>query len=95
MLTKKKPTPLYVPFLYFFCGFRFQEEIQIIRAAKEKGLPVTCEVCPHHLFLCEDDIPKIGERRSQVRPVLGTKEDQMALWENMKFIDVFATDHGE
>ena len=28
-----------------------REEILVIRAAKEKGLPVTCEVAPHHLFL--------------------------------------------
>jgi len=30
-----------------------------------------------------------------VRPVLGTEEDQQALWDNLDIIDVFATDHGE
>lgn len=34
-----------------------REEILLIRAAKEKGIPVTCEVCPHHLFLSTADIP--------------------------------------
>ena len=67
----------------------------IVRAAKEKGLPVTCEVAPHHLFLCEDDIPDIGKGRAEVRPVLCSKSDQDALWENMDIIDCFATDHGE
>jgi carbamoyl-phosphate synthase / aspartate carbamoyltransferase / dihydroorotase len=33
-----------------------REEIILIRAAKEKGVPVSCEVCPHHLFLTTDDI---------------------------------------
>ena len=67
----------------------------IVRAAKEKGLRVTCEVAPHHLFLCEDDIPDIGKGRAEVRPVLCSKSDQEALWENMDIIDCFATDHGE
>jgi hypothetical protein len=30
-----------------------------------------------------------------VRPVLGTEEDQQALWDNLDVIDVFSTDHGE
>ena len=31
-----------------------KEEILLIKAAKEKGIKVTCEVCPHHLFLTKD-----------------------------------------
>ncbi|KZC10488.1 CAD protein [Dufourea novaeangliae] len=75
------------------CHVARKEEIQIIRAAKIKGMAVTCEVCPHHLFLCEDDLERIGHGRGQVRPILGTKEDQQALWENLDVIDCFATDH--
>nr|XP_033330186.1 CAD protein [Megalopta genalis] len=75
------------------CHVARKEEIQIIKAAKEKGMPVTCEVCPHHLFLTQDDLPKIGYDRGQVRPMLGTKEDQQALWDNLDVIDCFATDH--
>lgn len=56
---------------------------------------MTCEVCPHHLFLCRDDITSIGEGWSEVRPVLCSKEDQDALWENLDIVDCFATDHGE
>jgi carbamoyl-phosphate synthase/aspartate carbamoyltransferase/dihydroorotase len=70
-----------------------REEILLIRAARRKGLKVTCEVAPHHLFLTEDDIPKIGASRSEVRPVLGTKADQEALWANLDVIDCFASDH--
>lgn len=60
-----------------------------------KGMAVTCEVCPHHLFLCEEDLERIGHGRGQVRPVLGSREDQQALWENLDVIDCFATDHGK
>jgi len=70
-----------------------REEIVLIRAAKEKGLRVTCEVCPHHLFLTQDDIPSLGAGRSEVRPRLATQADRDALWENLDVIDCFATDH--
>lgn len=73
-----------------------KEEILLIKAAKEKGIQVTCEVCPHHLFLSKDDIPTISHGhagRGEVRPRLATKADVQALWENMDVIDCFATDH--
>ncbi|XP_051501026.1 CAD protein-like isoform X2 [Myxocyprinus asiaticus] len=75
------------------CHVAKKEEIQIIRAAKQQGIQVTCEVAPHHLFLCEDNVPTIGEGKAQVRPMLGTREDMEALWENLDIIDCFATDH--
>lgn len=70
-----------------------REEILLIRAAKEKGLKITCEVTPHHLFLSQADVPALGAGRSEVRPRLATPADRQALWENMKVIDCFATDH--
>lgn len=70
-------------------------QILLIKAAKQKGVPVTCEVAPHHLFLCRDDLGRLGEGRAAVRPALGTCQDVEALWENMDTIDCFATDHGE
>ncbi|XP_045785143.1 CAD protein isoform X1 [Maniola jurtina] len=75
------------------CHVARKEEILIIRAAKERGLKVTCEVCPQHLFLSTDDIEKIGKGRAEVRPVLCSPEDQAELWKNMDIIDIFATDH--
>jgi len=73
-----------------------KEEVLLIKAAKERGIKVTCEVCPHHLFLSKDDIPTISHGhpgRGEVRPRLATKEDVNALWANMDVIDCFATDH--
>jgi carbamoyl-phosphate synthase/aspartate carbamoyltransferase/dihydroorotase len=73
-----------------------KEEILLIKAAKERGIKVTCEVCPHHLFLSKDDIPAISQEhlgRGEVRPRLATKDDVNALWQNIDNIDCFATDH--
>lgn len=70
-----------------------REEIELIRKAKEKGLKVTCEVAPHHLFLTQKDIPNLGMGRSEVRPRLASMEDCQALWDNLAVIDCFATDH--
>ena len=80
-----------------------QEEILLIRAAKERGFPVTCEVCPQHLFLTIEDAPaqtgfcdddgRFIPGRAEVRPRLATAADRDALWENLDVIDCFATDH--
>nr|BAL56959.1 dihydroorotase [uncultured Chloroflexota bacterium] len=72
------------------------EEIHLIRLAKERGLPITCEVTPHHLFLCVEDIPSFAAMhpgRAAVRPPLARRADQQALWDNLDVIDCFATDH--
>lgn len=75
------------------CHVARKEEILIIKAAKERGLKVTCEVCPHHLFLSTDDMERIGFGRAEVRPVLCSPDDQAELWKNIDIIDIFATDH--
>lgn len=48
-----------------------QEEIQIIRAAKEHGVRITCEVCPHHLFLSTENVAAIGAGQSEVGVLFG------------------------
>jgi carbamoyl-phosphate synthase / aspartate carbamoyltransferase / dihydroorotase len=75
------------------CHISLRSEILLIKAAKARGIPVTCEVTPHHLFLSQDDIPSIGPGRSEVRPRLGIRADVQALWDHLEFIDCFATDH--
>ncbi|RPI92185.1 MAG: hypothetical protein EHM40_13810 [Chloroflexi bacterium] len=74
-----------------------KEEILLIKAAKEKGIKVTCEVCPHHLFMvsqvADEESGKKKEGRREVRPRLATQTDVDALWQNLDVIDCFATDH--
>lgn len=75
------------------CHISSEEEVLVIKKAKEEGVQVTCEVTPHHLFLCQDDVPTLGKGWSEVRPILATKKDQEALWANLDVIDIFASDH--
>ncbi len=70
-----------------------REEVLLIKAAKEKGIKVTCEVCPHHLFLNNEDLTGLTIGRKEVRPRLATQKDVDALWDNLEVIDCFATDH--
>ena len=69
--------------------------LDMVRAAKEKGLPVTCEVTPHHLFLTEDDIDSTYNTSLKVNPPLRTSEDAAALIEGVidGSIDAIVTDH--
>ncbi|MFN2121094.1 MAG: amidohydrolase family protein [Anaerolineales bacterium] len=71
-----------------------KEEVVLIKAAKERGIKVTCEVTPHHLFLTAPSSPRSGATgRQEVRPPLASQADVDALWENLGVIDCFATDH--
>jgi carbamoyl-phosphate synthase/aspartate carbamoyltransferase/dihydroorotase len=78
-----------------------REEVLLIKAAKERGIKVTCEVCPHHLFLTKPSSSPVFEKnggwqgggRSEVRPRLAAQSDVDALWANLDVIDCFATDH--
>ena len=74
------------------CHVSRADEIALIRAAKERGARVTCEVTPHHLFLTEADAQRLGPY-GQVRPPLATEADRAALWANLDIVDCVATDH--
>ena len=72
------------------CHVSSKEEITIIRESKKNGQNVTCEVAPHHLFLNKTNL---NSHLRAVKPPLGHNEDVNALWENLEYIDCFATDH--
>jgi len=69
--------------------------LEMVRAAKAEGLPVTCEVTPHHLFLTEDDITDEYNTSLKVNPPLRTAEDAAALIAGVQdgTIDCIVTDH--
>lgn len=70
------------------------KSVEIIRAAKGRGVKVTCEVTPHHLGLTEDIITP-GYTDCKVNPPLRNLEDTEALKAALKdsTIDAIATDH--
>lgn len=69
-----------------------QRELELIQEAKHKGVRVTCEVTPLHLFLTEDDQQRLGNF-GKVNPPLRSKSDQAALWRYFDVIDTIGTDH--
>lgn len=68
--------------------------LPLLRAAKERGLPVSAEVTPHHLFLT-DAACQSYDTNFKVNPPLRSAEDVEALTAAVRegLIDVFATDH--
>jgi dihydroorotase len=69
--------------------------LKLVSAAKAKGLKVTCEVTPHHLFLTEDAIGETYDTNLKMNPPLRTFTDAEALREALKTgtIDCIASDH--
>ncbi|WP_017380799.1 dihydroorotase [Paenisporosarcina sp. TG-14] len=79
---------------YHVCHVSTKESVRVIRDAKKAGIRVTAEVSPHHLLLCEDDIPG-NDANWKMNPPLRAKEDLQALIEGLEdgTLDFIATDH--
>lgn len=76
------------------CHCSTADSVKMVRLAKEEGLPVTAEVCPHHFILTSQDIPE-DDGNYKMNPPLRRKEDVEALRQGLKdgIMDVIATDH--
>jgi dihydroorotase (multifunctional complex type) len=74
------------------CHVSTAYELALIRDAKARGVKVTCEVTPHHLFLTSEDEARLGTL-GQMNPPLRAQKDVDALWENLDVVDCIATDH--
>jgi len=77
-----------------FCHISSELGLNAVILAKKAGLPVTCEVTPHNLFLSSEQYKCSGFFALTVPP-LRTREDVSFLWGALKygFIDVVASDH--
>jgi dihydroorotase len=72
------------------------ESLAAVRAAKAEGLPVTCDVTPHHLVFSEEEIRESGfDAAFKVNPPLRPASDLEALWAGLAdgTVDAVATDH--
>jgi dihydroorotase len=69
--------------------------LPLIREARRRGLPVTCEVTPHHLFFDGTGITEENRGRMQMNPPLRNPSDRKALLEALRegTLDYLATDH--
>lgn len=68
--------------------------IEMIKRAKKRGIPVTCEVTPHHLTLTDEALLTF-DTNYKVNPPLRSREDLEALRKGLVegIIDAIATDH--
>ena len=80
---------------YHVCHITTRRGLELVRAAKAEGLPVTCEVTPHHLFLDEEAITPSYDTNLKMNPPLRTPDDAAALREGILdgSIDCLVTDH--
>ncbi len=78
---------------YHVCHISTKETVDIIREAKAKGIPVTCETGPHYLVLCDDELQEEG--RFKMNPPIRSAADRDALIAGIVdgTIDMIATDH--
>ena len=70
-----------------------KKSLDLVREAKQKGLPVSCEVTPHHFTLIDEDVGY--DTHFKMNPPLASREDREALLEGLAdgTVDAIATDH--
>ena len=75
------------------CQVSTKESVALIRAAKRRGVDVTCETAPHYLTFTDEDLQEDG--RFKMNPPLRAREDRDALIEGLLdgTIDMLVTDH--
>lgn len=79
---------------YHVCHISAEASVRRVRQAKEQGANVSAEVTPHHLLLCDEDIPD-PDPKYKMNPPLRSARDREALIEGLQdgTIDFVATDH--
>ncbi len=78
---------------YHICHVSCRESVDLIRAAKARGVDVTCETAPHYLIL--DDMQLQNSGAFRMNPPIRSVADRQALIEGILdgTIDMIATDH--
>ena len=68
--------------------------MDMVREAKRKKLPVTCEVTPHHFALIDEDIA-VYNTNYKMKPPLRSRKDREAMIQGFAdgTVDAIATDH--
>jgi len=78
---------------YHVCHLSTRESVELVRAAKAEGLPITCETGPHYLVMCDEELQDEG--RFRMNPPIRSAADRNALVAGLLdgTIDCIATDH--
>jgi dihydroorotase len=79
---------------YHVCHVSTEQSVRLIRQAKQLGIKVTAEVCPHHLLLSDEDIPGL-DANWKMNPPLRSPRDVQAVVEGLEdgTLDIVVTDH--
>ncbi|MDB5183031.1 MAG: Dihydroorotase [Candidatus Saccharibacteria bacterium] len=81
-----------VPKQTHICHVSSEAELTFVMKAKEKGLPITCGITPHHLFLTSEDGDKLGAY-GHMKPFLKSQKDIDFIWAHMDAVDLIESDH--
>ena len=75
------------------CHCSTKDSVEMVKRAKEEGIKVTAEVCPHHFSMCSDITSNDGNFK--MNPPLRAREDMEALIKGLQddIMDVISTDH--
>jgi dihydroorotase len=85
------------------CGGRYHvahistaRSLDLVKLAKRRGLPATCEVTPHHLLLTDDEVARTGfSTACKMKPPLRSADDKAAMLAGLAdgSVDAIASDH--
>jgi len=87
-LMSRCPTPVHIVHL------SSATSLDLVRAARKRGLPLTVETCPHYLTFAAEEIPA-GATEYKCAPPIRSAEERDALWKAVLAgdIDLIASDH--
>lgn len=76
------------------CHISTKTSVGTIRSAKQRGVKVTCETCPHYYSFTQEEVLKKGTN-AKMNPPLREEKDKQAIIEGLKdgTIDCIVTDH--
>ncbi len=79
---------------YHVAHLSAKNSMEMVAFAKSRGLPVTCEVTPHHIALTDEDVAPY-DSNFKMKPPLRGKDDRAAMIEGIVngTVDAIATDH--
>lgn len=68
--------------------------LTLLKSARQQGLPITVETCPHYLWFAAEDIPD-GATEYKCAPPIRRSENRERLWQALEdgIIDMVVTDH--
>ncbi len=70
------------------------DALPALRRAREEGLPLSAETCPHYLFFTAEEVPA-GATEWKCAPPIRERENRERLWEALEqgLIGIVVSDH--